>query len=463
MSSKNYQIKMNNDYDIRFIVEEMNDEIYKKIRKVLCNIKKDLQDMGYGCEISDIIGPARMIPKSEKNILLHAITMTKKDLDELPNIHKYSYSCKYNNLYGEDLIGKYKSIIITPKDVIDSIEGIEYCIELIKQRKVRFTKWINNNNHYVLSLVDRSASYYDMLELFNYAYNKSKNNIINMMDTNNIRCNIEDYLIYNEKESSLINKIDKNDLSNEDIENNINTIISILLKMEKACLQLYKSKKYYNSLEWGIINVGSDGIRNKGFQFIKNIGLPAGNNFNLKFAELENSKEKVMREINDSNYLVLFDPPNNNFKRFAINNVNSYDKIIDFINRNNCDLSQYKVSFVEKINTIPNSFAGTLISDGKGNTIIEIIKNTCDTRELTSTGADSNEIEQYRFISFDDCGIKVPSNIKEIKEICQYFRGYYEFAYGKIRDRKDIYFTFYSSNSEYINIFEGGKKYGKTL
>ena len=66
-------------------------------------------------------------------------------------------------------------------------------------------------------------------------------------------------------------------------------------------------------------------------------------------------------------------------------------------------------------------------------------------------------INTYRYISFDDLIPQTPSKINEIKEMCQYFKGYYEFAYGEIRGIKDVYFTYYSPNENYINVFEGGK------
>lgn len=463
MTKNDYKIVKSNDYDIRFIIKEYNEETMRLINELLQNIKNDLISFNYGCEISNVIGPVKMVPKFDKNLLLHSIIMTPKDLDKLPNIHKYSYSCNYKQLLGSDLIEKYKKLKITPDDIISPSEGIDYCIELIKKRKIRYSILTRKDDKYLLECKESDATKYDMIELFCYSYNKSKNNIINMIKTNKISGYLDDYLTLNDIEKSLIEKIEKHTLSINDIEHNINTIIAVLLKLKKACLLIYKNKKYYNSLEWGIIDKESKEIRKNGFEYLKKLKLPVGNNFSMKYDDIYMQKDLINEELTKSNYLVLFEPPDNRFKRLGIDNVNSFEKIDNYLKKNNYDLSMYNVSFIEKIIQISDSYAGTLLSDGRGNTLIEIIENTCDSRELTSIGADSNRIKQYKFISFDDFQMNLPKGISDIKNICQYFKGYYEFAYGKIRGENNIYFTFYSNNSEYINVFKGGKKYGKTL
>ena len=92
MASDDYKEKELNDYDIRFIVSEMNISTYEEINKALTKIKTEIEELKIGCQISDVIGPVKMVPKEKRNVLIHSITMTKKELDNLPNIHKYSYS-----------------------------------------------------------------------------------------------------------------------------------------------------------------------------------------------------------------------------------------------------------------------------------------------------------------------------------------------------------------------------------
>ena len=465
MSHKDYQEKVLNDYDIRFIVKEMNLVTYEKITCTLENIKLEILKNGIGCQISDVIGPAKMQPIKDRNILIHGISMTETDLDNLPNIHKYSYYKSYEHIYGVDLISKYRNLIITPDDVIFSVEGIDFCIDLIKSKKNSYTKWQVDDNKLVLKREYINIDDYDMLELFYYAYNKAKDNIINMIKTNNLKVNLDDYLDMTSDELCLIDKIEGNRLSLNDIgDSGIYTIKKILYKLEQACLKITKShKQFYNSLEWGIIDTETREMRKNGFDYLKQLKLPTGNNFSVKYSEYLLKKNEIAKIIENSAYIVIFEPPNKDCQRYGITNVDSISVVDDYLAENNFNLDNYNVSFVEMIKERPDSYAGTLLSDGTGNTIIETIDRTCDSRLLTSTGADSQRIKYYHYLSFDDQIRTAPREINEIKEICQYFRGYYEFAYGEIRGLKDIYFTYYSPNDKYINIFEGGKRKCKNI
>ncbi len=459
MASENYVEKSLNDYDIRFIVKEMSVTTYEEIMKILEKIKIDIEKNEIGCQISNVIGPVKMKKIKKRNVLIHSIVMTEKELDQLPNIHKYSYSMNYRQIFGKDFIQKYSKLIITPNDIILSTEGIEFCINLIQTRKNSYTKWIINQNIMTLQREYVAASTIDMVELFYYSYNKTIDNIKNMIKTNEFKVELENYLDYMQDELELINKIEKNDLTEIDINNkNIIIIQKILYKLEKKCLKIYKSnKKYYNSLEWGIIDSDSRDMRKNGFEYLKKMQLSTGNNFSMKYQDYQIAKNKINQVINNSDYIVIFEPPNKNYMRYGLTNVKSIDEIDNYIIDNEIKIEKYSISFIEIIKEISNSFAGTVITDGKGNTIIEIIRGTCDSRELTSTGANSNRINSYRYISFDDKISDAPKIIDDIKEMCQYFRGYFEFAYGEIKGAKDIYFTYYSSNDNYINVFEGGK------
>ncbi len=459
MASDDYKEKELNDYDIRFIVSEMNISTYEEINKALTKIKTEIEELKIGCQISDVIGPVKMVPKEKRNVLIHSITMTKKELDNLPNIHKYSYSKNYQHMYGEDLIDKYKKLIITPNDIINAVEGIDFCIELISKGQNSYSKWIIDDERLTLKREYVATSNIDMMELFYYSYNKAISNINNMIETNDFIVKLNNYLDFDEEERQLINKIETNTLSVVDINNkSIKIIQKILLKLAKITLNIYKdNKKYYNSLEWGIIDTDSRDTRRNGFDFLKRVKIPTGNNFSMSYNEYLQSKERIAKRINNSKYIVIFEPPNKEYKRYGVTNVSNIDEIDEYIINKNLPLEKYNVSFIEIIKETIDSFAGTVMTDGKGNTIIETISGTCDSRELTSTGAMQGRINTYRYISFDDLIPQTPSKINEIKEMCQYFKGYYEFAYGEIRGIKDVYFTYYSPNENYINVFEGGK------
>ena len=464
MAGNDYIEKKSNDYDIRFILNEQTKDSYERILEFLDVCKKEIEELGYGCEVSDVIGPVKMENKKEKNVLLHSIIMTQKELDGLPSIHKYSYSMNYHKLYGEDLVTKYRQLSLKPNDVIFADEGIEFCIQLLKTGKNSYLKWYVENDSLVLKREYVDLDEVSTIELFNYSYKKAVNNISNMAVTSGYsydNCSIE----YTDKEKELIEKINSNNLSIEDT-NDKDILISILYKLEKLCLDIYKQnnkKTHYNSLDWGIIEGKSNNVRGEGFEFLEEINAPIGKNFSLPYKDYLENKKKLNNIIKDSNYIVIFEPPCNLYQRYGVGDVNTIDIIDEYIKEKELKLDEYNISFIEKIDKCKDSFAGTAMSDGKGQLVVEVIINTCDSRELTSKGADSSLIRTYRFSSFDDYTTFTPDLIKQIKDICQYFSGYYEFAYGEIRNKKDIYFTFYSKNGNYINIFEGGKVKWKNI
>lgn len=469
MSSPDYQEKDLNDYDIRFIVKEMDLEIYSKIKYILNLIQKEIELAGIGCVISNVIGPAKMEPKQAKNVLLHALVMSEKELEELANIHKYSYSTNYTHLYGTDLIDKYKSIKLTAEDVVYSIEGIDFCTNLLKERTSSYSEWVEKDGNLTLERKTFPASKSDVLELVYYSCHKAISNIQNMIKTNNSDIKIEDYIELSDEEKELIERINTNQLKVNDIDDNlISSVQRILLKLSKTCISIFDKikkpkKKYFNSLEWGIIDSDSRTIRGDGFDYLKELRLPTGNNFSMSFNEYLEKKDAIQKEISLSNYLVIFEPPNNTYKRYGLNNINSTEMIDEFIEHDKPGINQYHISFIEKIIETDKSYVGAVMSDGKGSVVIETLSGTCDSRELTSRGADPKRIAQYIFTSFHDKVWGIPRDIAEVRDICQYFKGYYEFAHGRVRNEEQIYFTFYSSNEHYTNIFKGGKQLCKSI
>ena len=464
MANHDYKEKKHNDYDIRFIVKEVTVEIYQKISLVLEKIRSDIEKTGILCQVSDIIGPVKITSETERNVLIHGITMTEKDLDDLPSIHKYSYSYRYHHIYGKDIIKRYQGIVILPKDIIDSTEGIEFCINLLKERKNSCNKWVVKDNKMSLEREYFSVDDKDMVELFNYSYKKAYNNIMNMLRTNSIILNINDYLDYTDKEKKLVIKISTDNLNVLDINDNINTMISIMYKLGKCCLKMYDDrKKYYNSLDWGIITDKASTVRGNGFAFLKLINLPTGNNFSISYKDYIENKGEIEKTIASSNYIAILEPPDNSYRRYGITNITSVTQIDEYIKNNGLSIDNYRVSFIEIIKEVKNSFVGVVMADGEGHMVIEILHGTVDTRDLTSTGADISKVERYSYDSFEEYTLGEPRIISEIRDMCQYFKGYYEFAYGNIRGENNVYFTFYSSNEEYINIFKGGKRKWKSI
>ena len=337
MASDNYVEKKNNDYDIRFIVREMNSDIYSKINVVLEKLTTKIKQLGIGCEYSDLIGPVKITSMEEKNVLLHALTMTEKDVDNLPNLHKYSYSQNYQMLYGKDIIKKYKSIVITDKDIVNSTEGIDYCIDLLKNKENAYSYYEKNNNNFTLKQYTKPVDDDDLVMLIYYSYEKAYNNIKNMILTNGIKADLNDFLEFTNGEKKLIDKIKTKSIIKDNVDDTINTAIKIMLKLKKACVIIYnsnKKKRFYDSLEWGIINEESNVMRENGLDFLKEIGLPVGDNLSIKLSDYEKYNEKVKELLNNDEYIVLFEPPNNSKKRYGFSSKDSTFQIDEYITKN---------------------------------------------------------------------------------------------------------------------------------
>ena len=119
---------------------------------------------------------------------------------------------------------------------------------------------------------------------------------------------------------------------------------------------------------------------------------------------------------------------------------------------------EYSISMIEQIQKTENEFVGVAISDGKGQLFIEFLQDTTNSKYLTSTGANSNKLDSCYFSDFETISEfpkKIPFELVEkIKKSCHFFEGYYEFVYGKSKDRSDIFFTFYSDIPQYRNLLK---------
>lgn len=217
-------------------------------------------------------------------------------------------------------------------------------------------------------------------------------------------------------------------------------------------------KKFYNSVEWGIQEKNINQIRNNGLEFLESIGCNTCKHYSLCIKDIIKNK-RIMEEVFDgkTKYLVVFEPSDKKKSKIGKFNIGDKNEILEMIK----DISpeeweNFRVSFVEQINPNQHSFSGVAISDGKGKLMIEFILGTTDSRELTSRGADPKKIESCYFCDFDTIS-KTPKTIpiqlvKQIKESCHFFKGYYEFVYGDSENDRDIFFTFYSDIDKYLNI-----------
>ena len=141
-----YNERKYNDYDIRCAVNSFFPETFERVnRTVLQLVRKYKNNSEIGLASSDLVGPVNHhVTNKAHNILIHAMVHTIDDLiDFLPLTHKYMYGNGYQLICGRDILSELhiKDARYTLKDIIDGYEGINYCIEMISNRKHRYSRY----------------------------------------------------------------------------------------------------------------------------------------------------------------------------------------------------------------------------------------------------------------------------------------------------------------------------------
>jgi hypothetical protein len=180
MVNKKKKLPKYGDYDLRIILKYINKKHFSLIEKFVKVISLKLIKNGIDCNYSFIIGPARHITKSDRNMMIHCIVMGIEALDNLPLTHKYSYSQNYRILHGEDLLKKYKDTRFDGNDVINCVEGINYCIDMINTKNFLYKEWKFDKN---IEIVERQCKMDEktFYEVLRYSITKATYNINNMI------------------------------------------------------------------------------------------------------------------------------------------------------------------------------------------------------------------------------------------------------------------------------------------
>lgn len=219
-------------------------------------------------------------------------------------------------------------------------------------------------------------------------------------------------------------------------------------------------KTFYNSTQWGIQEKDLNQIRSRGLEYLDEIGIKTNKHYFFSIEEAIKNTSKLNEIFGQGiPFLVLLEPNNKNNKKIGRFNVKDKKTLYEMINTIDPNLWKgYIVSLIEQIQENGKEFVGTAISDGKGKLFIEFLKGTTNSKKLTSTGANPTKIESCCFSDFDTPVLlpkEIPIEVVEsIKKDCQYFKGYYEFVYGKSESKDDIYYTFYSNIDAYLNILD---------
>ncbi len=219
-------------------------------------------------------------------------------------------------------------------------------------------------------------------------------------------------------------------------------------------------RQFYNSVQWGIQTENIDKLRGNGFEHLRKIQCRTGKYYSLDIGQAIKKPEELDKIFGDElPFLILIEPNERKLEKIAEFNVRDKKilyKMIQTIPPESW--GNYTISFVEQIMAHDKSFVGAAMSDGKGKLFIEFLRGTTNSKYLTSTGADVERLDTCEFRDFDTIS-QYPKHIpieliQKIKDSCHFFKGYYEFIYGKSKEDKDIFFTYYSDIEAYLNLLK---------
>ena len=213
---------------------------------------------------------------------------------------------------------------------------------------------------------------------------------------------------------------------------------------------------YYHSTDWGF----DDNYQTKkktSRSGLKAIGLPMLESISCSYYELVQNK---VRFKPNGVYLVTADDGTKEKNRKGYFGVKSSDELLQHIIRDFGDsessLSACKCHCIEQLFPCEGCFTGALFSNGCGDLVCETINNTVDNREVTS--GSSAPYERNRIIYHDGelsfCGdYFIWATLLSVISLCINNKGYYEFAFGLVSGKKGLYFSYFSSEEIYQNIF----------
>lgn len=215
--------------------------------------------------------------------------------------------------------------------------------------------------------------------------------------------------------------------------------------------------KYFHSTDWGF----DDNYQNKKIMSrrgLESLGLPMLSSFSILASDLD---QVFMDAHVDTVYLVTVDDPCKEFPRQGYFNIMSSAELNkkiqrDFSNRKDV-LSRCRCFFIEQIFPCLGCFTGVIISNGLGKIVCEIISDTIDNREITSGSTVSSRRKRIIYYDGKLCccedfyawRLLVP-----YLQLCKDNLGYYEFSYGKVGEKHGVFFSYYSKDKVYQNIFE---------
>lgn len=181
MCDPDYNFQPYNDYDLRILVDDITSEILSVAEEAMSCCVSSLQ-MKYPNGLfssSNLVGPVRCISKGNiTSLLIHYLLLTPQSLDNLPVMHKVSYRKNYRLLWGEDPLKKYDQLKLSLSGILKDTEGIEYCIQHLRERNITYLLWeIMDDNNCLLNEKKEPFTQESGFEFSKYSIHKCTNNL----------------------------------------------------------------------------------------------------------------------------------------------------------------------------------------------------------------------------------------------------------------------------------------------
>ena len=194
MAEDDYTDRTDNDYDIRVIANDVNREKILNFEKFLENLSKKLTTDNISVGYSTLVGPVNhKVSSDTKNILIHAMIHRTDQMDDfLPVTHKYQYGNRYRIVYGKDTLKRFKDTRYNLDDLINTHEGLNYCIDMLKKKEYRYLTWDIKDSKCEFNYHVDEMPKETILENCFYSVNKFINNLMNY-------CKFENYDIPDNK------------------------------------------------------------------------------------------------------------------------------------------------------------------------------------------------------------------------------------------------------------------------
>lgn len=219
-----------------------------------------------------------------------------------------------------------------------------------------------------------------------------------------------------------------------------------------------QKKQYYHSYDWGIVDNPTLN-RSVGYKFLNSINLltPILHTFTAEYllSLKDNDLSYIMKNVP---YLAICETISSNGPKIGSPNIISINQIHAMARKAKRHYGKESIiSLLQQIKEIKTSFVATALSDGKGMVLIEILKGTVDSRNLTSKGANPKNLERGLFWdkeTFEITDFSLFTKMVSIYKDCCWNRGYYEITCGITNMTECIFYTYYSSNEMYGNLLK---------